>query len=239
MVYLSIIIPAFNEEQRIPATLKAIKEFVDSQKYDTEVLVVDDGSMDATVQVCRQYREYFPELRVVSNSINKGKGEVVRQGMLAAQGHYRLFADADNSTPISELPKLLKFVSRYDVIIGSRYLDPTSIKVQQPFRRRLISRTANFVIRNFLLPGIYDTQCGFKLFSAKATEDIFSRQSMKGWSFDIELLTIAKQRKYTVKEVPVDWFDAKNSTFHASKNAGRFLKDLWELYKRVRVGFYQ
>ena len=239
MKYLSIVIPAYNEVHRLPETLALVKDFVESKSYDCEVLVVDDGSKDDTVAIAQKYAKRFPALRVITNQKNKGKGGVVKQGMLQAEGQYRLFTDADNSTPISELEKLLAFTPEYSIIIGSRYLQADSIKVKQPFKRQVVSRLSNLAIQTLLLPGIRDTQCGFKLFSAQATEDIFSRQIKKGWSFDIELLTIAKQRGYKIKEVPVDWFDAKRSTFHASKEAGAFVEDLLDIYRRSRNGEYE
>ncbi len=237
--YLSIVIPAYNEEHRLPETLALVKDFVEEQDYLVEVLIIDDGSTDNTADVVRHAARRFPQLRLIANQTNKGKGGVVKQGMLEAKGEYRLFTDADSSTPITELKKLLPFASRYDVVIGSRYLEPGSIKVRQPIKRRIISRTCNLVIQLLLLPGIKDTQCGFKLFSARAAEDIFNRQSMRGWSFDIELLVIAKQHAYKVKEVPVDWFDAKRSTFHASRDAATFIRDLRTIYRRYREGGYQ
>ena len=240
MIDLSIVIPAYNEGLRLPDTLTLVKEYVDThEKMSIEVLVVDDGSKDNTVDLVRQRMERFPELRIIENKINKGKGKVVKQGMLESKGNYRLFMDADHSTPINELDKLLQFIPEHDVIFGSRYLDSKSIKVKQPLKRRIISRISNLIIQFLLLPNIKDTQCGFKLFSAQAAEDVFSIQRMEGWSFDIELLTIAKLHGYALKEVPVDWFDAKHSTFHASKEAGKFLKDLWTIYRLAHTKQYQ
>jgi dolichyl-phosphate beta-glucosyltransferase len=237
--FLSIVIPAYNEAGRIPETLALIKDFLETQQYTAEVIVVDDGSRDSTVETVQRYMQRFPELRLIKNKVNKGKGAVVRQGMLEARGVYRLFTDADNSTPITEISKLLHYIPHYDVVIGSRYLREDSIKIRQPLKRRIISRSSNFVIQTLLLPGVKDTQCGFKLFSAKAAEEIFSRESMAGWSFDIELLVIAKQRRFSVKEVPVVWYDAKNSTFHAGKEAKKFIQDLLEIYRRSKDGIYQ
>ena len=239
MPYLSIIIPGYNEEKRLPETLKKVEGFVRSQKYKTEVIVVDDGSTDATVSIARNFSKQFPELRVIENSQNKGKGMVVRQGMLAATGEYRLFMDADSSSPVTSVETLLKNVSEYDVVIGSRYIELGSIKVKQPLTRRIISRGSNWLIQRTILPGIKDTQCGFKLFSAVAAEKIFKRQSMTGWSFDFEILTIARELGYSIKEVAVPWSDSKNSNLRAFKATTHSLKDLLKIFLKVKSHRYR
>ena len=238
MPHLSVIIPAYNESRRLPETLVLINDYLQRQKFSSELLIIDDGSTDNTVKVVREFKQRIPSLRLIENQNNRGKGAVVRQGMLEAAGDWRLFADADNSTPITELDKLLPWQDAYPIIIGSRYLQPGSIKIKQPWKRRLISRTCNFVIQASLLPGIYDTQCGFKLFSAQAADQIFPRQSMTGWSFDIEVLTIARSLGLGIKEVPVDWFDAKRSTFHAARDTGAFIREFYQIWNNVRSEVY-
>ena len=239
MPFLSIVIPAYNEERRLPVTLAAIKKYLNSQPYDAEVLVIDDGSTDKTLQVADSLTAGFPNLRIVSNTQNKGKGGVVRQGMLLAAGEYRLFADADNSTPIEQLDILLKCVPEYEVVIGSRYLAKGSIKVKQPLARRLVSRGGNLAIQSLLLPGIRDTQCGFKLFSAAAAQAIFSRQTLTGWAFDLEILTIALAQGYKVHEVPVAWYDDKESNLRATRDSAKFFKGLLEVRRRRQAGAYR
>lgn len=234
--YLSIIIPTYNEAERLPETLVALKKFILAQKYEIEVVVVDDGSSDATVTFVKSQLADFPQMRLIANAQNQGKGRVVRDGMLAAKGEYRLFMDADNSTPPSQIPKLLKWVPEYEVVIGSRYLDANSIKVKQDWKRRVLSRLSNWLIQQLVLPGIVDTQCGFKLFSAAASKRIFPRQSMSGWSFDFELLTITRQLKYDIKEVPVDWYDAKRSQLRAFRAYPQALRDLLIIWRRRRQG---
>ncbi|MBU6389259.1 glycosyltransferase family 2 protein [Patescibacteria group bacterium] len=236
--YLSVIIPAYNEAERLPETLVLLKDFLERQEYPSEVIVVDDGSKDRTVELAKEIQNRFPELRIIENAQNRGKGAVVRQGILAARGRYRLFMDADNSTPATEIPHLLKEVPKYEVVIGSRYLHKDSIKIKQSWKRRVLSRAGNFLIQLLALPGIKDTQCGFKLFSSEAAGRIFSRQTMTGWSFDFELLAIAKQLGYVIKEVPVDWFDAKQSTLRASRAYSSSLRDLLILRSRLRQHFY-
>lgn len=237
--HLSIIIPAYNEAQRLPETLALVRDYVETRPYGVEILVVDDGSKDDTALVASHFAERLPSLRVIRNEENHGKGAVVRQGMLAAQGKYRLFMDADYSTALTELEKLLPYTEEYPVVIGSRYLHPESIKIKQPFKRRVISRVGNRLIRQLILPGIRDTQCGFKLFSAEAAEAIFTRQTMTGWGFDMEILTIAKQLGYAIKEVPVDWYDAKQSKLRAVRSAKESYRDLRTIHKRVKKNYYR
>ena len=238
MTFLSIIIPAFNERERLPKTLEQLKNFLPSQGYTYEILVVDDGSSDNTVQYVEQYASHLPGLKVITNDHNKGKGGVVCQGMLEAVGKWRLFMDADSSTPIAELPKLLAQAAQYEVIIGSRFLEANSIKTKRSFKRRFISLACNVLVQNLLLPGIRDTQCGFKLFSASAAKQIFPRQTLTGWLFDAEILTIARVQEYAIKEVAVDWYEADNSNLRAAVAVSRSLRDLYTIRRNLKNGIY-
>ena len=195
MPYLSIVIPAYNEAKRLPDTLTLLKEYLDKHDFASEVLVVDDGSTDETVKIVKDRMSSFPNLKIIENAVNKGKGGVVRQGMLAAAGDYCIFMDADHSTPIGELDKLLKETDKADIIIGSRYLVADSIKIKQPQKRRILSRSSNWLIQLLVLPGVKDTQCGFKLFSHASTQAISPLQKMSGWLFDVELLNFKKLNK--------------------------------------------
>lgn len=239
MLFLSIIIPAYNEAERLPETLALVRDYLEQQSFTAEVLVVDDGSTDGTAACVQKMQKRFPQLRLERTPENQGKGGAVRHGMLQATGEYRLFMDADHSTPITELDKFLPELEHFDVLIGSRYLHSESIKVKQPWKRRVISRSGNWLIQRALLPGIVDTQCGFKLFSAKAAEAIFSRQTMLRWSFDIELLTIAQEMGFSIKEIPVDWYDAKDSKLRAVHAALRSVKDVQTIRKHVRKKMYR
>lgn len=261
--YLSIIIPAYNEEKRLPETLDAVRAYIDggtwrahtTENATAEILIVDDGSTDATVKISESYALKHPDfpLRVVRQPQNQGKGSAVRRGMLEAKGAFRLFTDADSSTPIEELDKLLLFAGdvdpqsigapfqekkKYAVVIGSRYLDQKSIKIKQPLKRRILSRSVNRLIQTLVLPGIVDTQCGFKLFSAKAAEKIFQRIGVAGWLFDVEVLTVAYQRGYSIKEVPVDWYNSAQSRLRTTRTAVRTIKDLYGIRKNARRGAY-
>jgi len=202
---ISIIIPAYNEEKRLPATLSTVKAYLDAASWEfAEVVVVDDGSRDGTVEVARK-----AGVRVLQNSSNRGKGYSVRHGMLEAKGEWTLFSDADLSTPIEELEKLWKAVEQEgaQAAIGSRDLDRSLIGVRQPLFREFGGRFFNLVIR--LITGLpfHDTQCGFKLFEGAAAREIFGRQRVERFGFDVEILYIAQRLGYRTLEVPVRWND--------------------------------
>jgi len=237
-IYFSVVIPAYNEEERLPPTLKEVVEYLKKQNFSWEVLVVNDGSNDNTAKVVAEFAQSHPNVRLIDNKTNQGKGAVVKQGMLEAKGEWRLFMDADNSTPISEVEEFWPFIRDYEVIIGSRYVQGSKITEKQPFIRRFISRAGNILIQLLILPGIQDTQCGFKMFSQKATEAIFPKQRFMRWSFDMEILAIAKKAGFKIKEVPVVWRNAPQSKLKAVKAALRTLKDLFLIKWNLLTGKY-
>lgn len=239
MHHLSIIIPAYNEVGRLPTTLVKLRKELSHFKDSYELLVINDGSTDETADVVTKAAKEWPELKLVDQKKNQGKGGAVRVGMLQATGAWRLFMDADLSTDFSEITKLQRFAGEFPVVIGSRYAEEGSITVKQPFIRRLISRMGNGYIRLMVLPGISDTQCGFKLFRADAADAIFRRQRMNGWAFDVEILTIAHSLGYPIKEVPVTWSDAKDSKLRAARAAWHTLRDVWTIRRMVRAGVYR
>ena len=224
---LSIIVPAYNEEQRITPTLDSLATFLSGTGARYEIVVVDDGSKDGTVALCQKLAERIPGLRVIANSPNRGKGHAVRTGMLAATGAVRVMCDADGSMPATELPKLLAPIvsSRAAVAIGSRYVEGAA-QHTQPMWRRAWSRLCNKVIQAALVPGVRDTQCGFKAFSAAAAEELFSRATINGWAFDLEVLAIAKRMGLEVAEVGVQWQDDARSKVNP-------LKDLWKVIREA------
>ncbi len=243
-MHLSVIIPAYNEEKRLPGTLDKVKDYLSKQTYSWEVLIVNDGSKDQTAQAVAGHITGWNGFRLIDNQINKGKGGVVKQGMLEAQGDWRLFMDADNSTDISEIEKLWPFsqatdgTQSYDIVIGSRYLKKDSIKVKQPIVRRIVSRFGNLLVRFLLGIDSVDTQCGFKLFSKKSAEEIFPLQTIERWAFDMEVLAIAIKHGYKIKEVPVDWYDAEGSTVKKSA-ALKTLRELLTIKKNMLKGSYR
>lgn len=263
--YLSIIIPAYNEQDRLPETLQKLQKYLEKQDYKYEVLIINDGSKDQTVNNAQNAIKDWPEFKVLGYAENKGKGYAVRYGMLKAEGKWRLMMDADNSTDISELKKFWQEIElfekkgvdhklvedvtdlksltsiggadKFGVIIGSRYLHPDSIKVRQPLLRRLVSRFGNFLIRTYLGVKSVDTQCGFKLFSKEASEAIFPQQTINRWAFDVEILTIALHKGFQVKEIPVDWYNSAGSTVSKTQ-AIKTLKELHQIGKNRKKGLY-
>ncbi|MBZ5578395.1 MAG: glycosyltransferase family 2 protein [Acidobacteriia bacterium] len=202
---ISIIIPAYNEEKRLPATLEKVGEYLRRSEWEfAEIVVVDDGSRDATAEVARR-----AGARLLSNPGNRGKGYSVRHGMLEAKGDWALFSDADLSSPIAEVEKVWSAAEggRAAVAIGSRAMDRSLIGVRQPFFRDRIGRLFNLVMRLATGLSFRDTQCGFKLFEAPAAREIFSRQRLDGFGFDVEVLYIAQRLGYRCVEVPVRWND--------------------------------
>jgi glycosyltransferase involved in cell wall biosynthesis len=223
---ISIIIPAFNEQVRLPDTLRRIEQYLLESDWDFhEILVVDDGSTDGTFDVASAFANGNPKIRVLCNPGNRGKGYSVRHGMLQARGEWRLFSDADLSTPIEELEKLWCAVANGgtqscasgnvqgndEIAIGSRAVDRSLIGVHQPGYRETMGRFFNVVMRAVTGLPISDTQCGFKLFRADVAEQIFSRQTLERFGFDAEVLYIAFRRGYGIAEVPVRWNHVEGS----------------------------
>jgi len=235
--FLSIIIPAYNESIRLPQTLMQVNDFILSQPYISEVLVVENGSQDQTFQIAQDFASKIPNFRVLKED-GRGKGLAVRRGMLEALGEYRFMCDADLSMPISEIncflpPKLLD----YDIAIGSREASG-STRYNEPIYRHLGGRAINTMIRLIALPGLQDTQCGFKCFRAGVVEDLFNYQKIMGWSFDIELLYIARKRGYKIEEVPIHWYFNPESKLNAVKDAIKMGIDLLEIRRNSRRGLY-
>lgn len=215
---LSIVIPAHNEDQRIGATLQAIHAFVTAQTYPVEVVVVDDGSRDRTADVVREFADDHTYLRLIHLPTNQGKGAAIRTGMLAAQGMHRLFADADNSTSIAQVAKLLAVAEKgTDVVVGSRHVLGSSIITKQNALRETLGFMFRVLIRSIAPTGIRDTQNGFKLLKAPAADLLFGELVCSGWAFDVELLRRARQHGLTIVEVPVAWMNDNRSKMRYSQ----------------------
>ena len=205
-MFLSVIIPAYNEEKRIAKTLLAVDEYLKKQSYQYEILVVNDGSKDKTAEVVNDLSLQITNLKLVDNKENHGKGFVVRHGMLAAEGDIRLFMDADNSTSIDQVAKFLPYFSQgYDVVVGSRRAIGSVNIVKQSGIREFLGKMFRLVVL-FVVPlGVEDSQAGFKAFSKKAVETVFPKQTIFRWAFDVEILAIAKKFGFKIKEVPIAW----------------------------------
>lgn len=235
--FLSIIIPAHNEANRLPRTLEQIFKYLKAQNYSSEVVVVENGSSDNTLELATQFIKDHSNLVVIQEH-QKGKGNAVRRGMLVARGEYRFICDADLSMPIEDLAKFLPPVSGdFDVAIGSREA-PGAIRYNEPPYRHIGGRAINLAIRFFILPGLQDTQCGFKCFRAETTQMLFEQQTQMGWSFDIELLYLARRKKLRIREIPIHWYFDTGSKVNAIRDALRMISDIFRIHLNAIRGIY-
>jgi dolichyl-phosphate beta-glucosyltransferase len=213
-VHLSVVIPAYNEESRLPGTLRHTVEFLESQPYRSEIIVADDGSIDRTRDAAQEQISTLVPVRLVTHPdrTNHGKGAAVRLGMKEAKGEFRLFMDADNSTTADQAARFWPYFSEgYDVVIGSRKVKGANVAVHQPLPKEIAGRMGNWLIRILAVPDVLDTQAGFKMFTRKSAEIIFPRLTLERWGFDIEILAIARSRGYRIREVPITWINAPGS----------------------------
>jgi dolichyl-phosphate beta-glucosyltransferase len=232
---LSIVVPAFNEEQRLPATLTRMRAYLDGRDEEYEVLIVDDGSIDNTLAMSRDVANDWPQLQVLALERNTGKGAAVRLGMLTAKGEHRVFSDADLSTPIEEVEELRsRLVGNCAVAIASRALPESQIDVHQPGKREVMGRTYNRLLRVAALRGLHDTQCGFKAFTAESAVACFTPLRTLRFGFDAEVLLRARRLGWTVVEVPVRWEHKEDSRVSAMRDSVGVLYDLVRLRFIVR-----
>lgn len=239
-IRLSVVIPAFEEVARIGPALEQVRGYLCAQPFDSEVIVVVDGGRDGTVDLVRELASGWPALRVLDNGVNRGKGYSVRRGMLAGRGRYLLFSDADLSTPIAEVERLVAALEPGgDVAIGSRALAGSDVRVRQAWWRQVMGRLFNHIVRMVAIPDVPDTQCGFKCFRRDAARRIFARQRLARFAFDVELIWIARKLGYRVVEVPVTWVNDPSSRVHPVRDALRMLVDLVRLRYYDRRGAYR
>lgn len=239
-IHLSVVIPAFNEARRLPVTLADVLGYLGRQSYEAEVVVVDDGSADATAQLVREWKAPAVPLRLQSHpdGRNHGKGASVRLGLAAATGEYRLFMDADNSTTIDQVEAFWPwFGCGYDMVIGSRDVTGANVVVHQPWHKELGGKLGNLVIRALAAPGIADTQAGFKMLSRRCVDDVLPRLTVERWGFDVELIVAARCRGYRVKELPIVWRNDAASTVPARAYL-QVLADVWRIRCQRRAGRY-
>ena len=236
-VAFSLVVPAYNEEERLPPSLRLIRGFLDGTRLPYEVVVVDDGSRERTRLLVEKAQASWPQLRLISFERNQGKGSAVRSGMLAATGRRRLFSDADLSTPLSEMAKLERELDAgAGVAIGSRALPQSQVERHQPLHRELMGKTYNQVLQRLVLPGIKDSQCGFKLFTEEAATVCFTSLETPGFGFDAEVLLRARLQGIRVAEVPVVWRNVGGTTVSSLRDGGRMLTDLVGLRRRLGRG---
>ncbi len=233
---VSLVLPVYNEEHRLH-TLPRILSFLQSQPFRWELLIVDDGSVDRTLALVQEFARQHPGVRVVPAS-HRGKGHAVRSGMLAARGRYRFFSDIDLSVPIEDLPRFLPALEEAPVAIGSREA-AGAVRYNEPAYRHLMGRVYNLIVQALLLPGIQDTQCGFKGFRDDAAEALFSRQQIDDWGFDIEVLYLARRMGYRIVEVPVHWTYGRGSRVHVLRDSWRMFRDIWRVRWRAWRGRYR
>jgi dolichyl-phosphate beta-glucosyltransferase len=240
-VDLSIVVPAFNEEHRLPPTLARLSAYLESQPLRWEIVVVDDGSRDATCAVVEAAMARIPNLRLVRQTPNRGKGAAVRLGMLAARGQIRVMSDADGSMSPEQLPRLLAplLACTAEIAIGSRYAEGARTDVKQPAYRVLWSRLANLMIQRSLVPGVRDTQCGFKAFTAEAARALFTLGRIDGWAFDLEILALARRAGFAIAEVGVEWTDDRRSRVNPLKDLWKVVREALTIRKNLRTGVYR
>jgi len=224
------VVPAYNEEERLGPFLERLQEYYEAQEYDWDVTVVSDGSRDSTEKIVLDFASSHPRFKLTAYQPNHGKGYAVRKGMLEAEGDLVLFCDADGATPQEETEKLLpRMLDGADVAIGSRPLQDSSLEIRQPLYRELLGRAFNKAVQLLAIRGIDDTQCGFKVFTRKASQDIFSRCKLDGFGFDFEALMIARDLGYRIDEVPIRWRHQEGSKVVLMRDGPRMLRDLVKL----------
>jgi glycosyltransferase involved in cell wall biosynthesis len=235
----SIVIPAYNEGARIPGTLKEVVDCVRSRGWSAEIIVVDDGSRDNTAEVIRAFAATAPEVRLVQNPGNRGKGFSVRNGILQAMGEIVMFTDADLSAPIEEAERLFTAIAGgADIAIGSRWLERTRQTIRQPLYRQFFGRCFNAVTRAVMGLPFADTQCGFKAFTRAAAQTVFQLQTIERWGFDPEILFIAIKRRYRIEEVPVSWAHDERTRMSYLKDGMRMLEDIAIVRWNALLGRY-
>jgi len=239
-IYLSVVIPAYNEEPRLGATLGRVVGYLSERGDAYEIIVVDDGSMDATVRVAEEFSRKHEEIKILRNAANRGKGFSVRRGVGESRGEFVLFSDADLSTPIEDLEKLFpKLLNEgYGVAMGSRSVRGSDVRLHQPWYREGMGKIYNKIVRLFTLRGFKDTQCGFKLFRGALAREIFAKQRIERFSFDVEVLYLAKKKGCRIAEVPVTWYDSPRSRVSLVSDPVQMFVDVLRIRLNDLRGYY-
>lgn len=235
--FLSIILPVHNEENRLPTTLRQVQQFISAQTFSSEVIIVENGSQDRSFEIAEAFCAEQPNFSVYHEE-NRGKGLAVRRGMLKASGQYRIFCDVDFSMPVDEILKFLPPQQHNaDIVIGSREA-PGAVRYHEPAYRHFIGRIFNTMVRLAVLPGLQDSQCGFKMFSAPCAEEVFQKQTLNGMSFDVEVLYIARYLGYSVVEIPIPWYFNPDSKVRLVDDSLRMAIDLLVIRRNTKRGIY-
>lgn len=240
-MHLSVIIPAYNESQTLKEKVSEYNQYLSRQNYDYEIIIVNDGSLDDTAEIAKGLENEVNSIRFIDNQINRGKGAAVKQGFQNATGNYQLFIDADGATSIDHLNQVWEhFQNGADLVIGTRNsldADGAWQKIKQPFWKRSFGKFGNLIIQTLTVPGIWDTQCGFKIFKAEAINKIVPQQTINRWAFDVELLVIARKKNQNIAKVPVVW---KNSKLSRVGIRGYFtsLKEILKIFWNKILGKY-
>jgi glycosyltransferase involved in cell wall biosynthesis len=235
--FFSIIIPAYNEEKRLPGTLEQLSHFLRNQPFVSEIIVVENGSGDRTLEIARRFADGHRDVHVL-RSEQRGKGLAIQHGVMAARGDYMFMCDADLSMPVEEISKFLPpQLEGLDIAIASREA-PGSVRYNEPYYRHFTGRIFNALIRLLVLPGLQDTQCGFKCIRAQVARDIFPYQTLTGWAFDVELLYIARHHGYQIVEIPIDWYFNADSKISVIRDSLRMFLDLLRIRRNARRGLY-
>ncbi len=234
---LSIVIPAYNEEKRLPDSLRQVAEFVSQQSYPIEVIIVDNNSRDLTGEIAKEFARTFPYARALHEP-HQGKGAAVRTGVLAGCGDYLMVCDADFSMPVVEIDKFVPpSINGYDIAIASREV-PGARRVEEPEYRHLMGRVFNFIVRLLAIPQIQDTQCGFKAFRRDVAQDVFSLQTIDGWGFDVEVLFIGLRHGYRLVEVPITWYYKPQSRVNPIRDSIKMVLEVLKVRLNGWRGLY-
>ena len=235
--FLTIVIPAHNEESRLPDTLEQLIRFLGKQTFTSEIIVVENGSQDRTYALAKEFADRHANMRVIQNDW-RGKGLAIQRGVQDARGEYIFMCDADLSMPVEEISKFLPpQLQGVDIAIGSREA-PGAVRYNEPYYRHFTGRIFNTLIRLLVLPTLQDTQCGFKCIRADVARDIFPYQTLTGWAFDVELLYIARRHGYRIVEIPIDWYFNADSKISVLRDSLRMFLDLLLIRRNARRGLY-
>ena len=235
--FLSLVFPAHNEESRLPVTLEQTAEFLKNQSYSSEIIVVENGSSDRTLGIARDFAQKIPNMQVIHEE-QRGKGLAVRRGILAAGGEYRMFLDVDLSMPVAEVNRFIPpALAGVDVAIASREARG-AVRYDEPPYRHIVGRVFYFLVQFAALPGVQDSQCGFKCFRGAVADELFRLQTITGWTFDVELLFIARRRGYRIAEVPIAWYYNPQTKMRVMGASFKMFSDLWTIRKNGWTGKY-